>query len=130
MPNHFTIKYNTCKNIDCGKEYEPGFWGTGPKYCSRECFMGDKKRLDKIRRGKARVKFLKATKKKCALCGRDVLTIDGYPAKFDGARKRRIRKYCSERCMVLSQKRAKTGEEAKYFTVKIPIYQLAEMLKT
>jgi len=131
MPNHFTIKYNTCKNIDCGKEYELGFYGTGPKYCSRKCFMGDKRRLDKIRRNKARVKFLKATKIKCKLCGRNVVTINGYPTRFDGERKKRIRKYCSERCMLLSQRRGKNKDKyAKYFTVRIPIYQLSEMLKT
>ena len=129
MPNHFTIKYNICKNIDCGKEYELGFYGTGPKYCSRKCFMGDKRRLDKIRRNKARVKFLKATKIKCKLCGRNVVTINGYPTRFDGDRKKRIRKYCSEICMVLSQRRGKMKDKnAKYFTVRIPIYQLGEML--
>ena len=131
MANHFTVKYSICKNTACNKEYELGFYGTGPKYCSRKCFFGDKNRLDKIRRNKAKVKFLKATKIKCKLCGRNVVTINGYPTRFDGQRKKRyIRKYCSERCMLLSQKRAKIGKEAKYFTVKIPIYQLSEMLKT
>ena len=138
MANHFTVKYNICKNTACNKEYELGFYGTGPKYCSRKCFFGDKKRLDKIRRDRAKEKFLKATKIKCKLCGRNVVTINGYPTRFDkkkccenGERKKRyIRKYCSERCMILSQKRSKTGKEAKYFTVRVPIYQLGEMLKT
>ena len=131
MPNHFTIKTSICKNVTCNKEYELGFFGTGPKYCSRKCFMGDKRRLDKIRRDKARVKFLKATKIKCKLCGRNVVTINGYPIRFDEGRKKRIRKYCSERCMMLSQRRGRMKDKyAKYFTVKIPIYQLGEMLKT
>ena len=26
---------NTCKQ--CGKQYERGFFGAGPKYCSHEC---------------------------------------------------------------------------------------------
>ena len=125
----FSTKHLICRR--CSKEYELGFYGTGPKYCSRKCFFGDKKRLDKIRRDRAKEKFLKATKIKCKLCGRNVVTINGYPTRSDGQKKKRyIRKYCSERCMILSQKRSKTGKEAKYFTVRIPIYQLGEMLKT
>ena len=131
MANHFTVKYNFCKNTSGGKEYEMGFFGTGPKYCSRKCFFGDKNRLDKIRRNRAKEKFLKATKIKCKLCGRNVVTINGYPTSSDGHKnKTSIRKYCSERCMILSQKRSKIGKEAKYFTVRVPIYQLGEMLKT
>ena len=129
MPNKSKYKMKICTNAKCKKEYELGFWGTGPKYCSRECFFLDRKRLAKIKRGEKKTKFLKATKKKCALCGINVITINGYPARFNGERKRRIRKYCSKRCMVLSQKRGK-NKNAKYFTVKIPIYQLGEMLKT
>ena len=125
----FSTKHLICRR--CSKEYELGFYGTGPKYCSRKCFFGDKKRLDKIRRDRAKEKFLKATKIKCKLCGRNVVTINGYPTRSDGQKKKRyIRKYCSERCMILSQKRSKTGKEAKYFTVRVPIYQLGEMLKT
>ena len=35
-------KYNTCGY--CGKEYELGFYGTGTKYCSRECYNKTYKR--------------------------------------------------------------------------------------
>ena len=129
MPNKSKYKMCVCTNVECKKVYELGFWGTGPKYCSRKCFFTDKKRLDKLRRDKYRVKFLKVAKLRCGMCGRKILTVDGFPVE-GGKRIRRIRKYCSKRCMSYAQKRSKSGDKGKYFTVRVPLSQLKDMINT
>ena len=123
----FLTKHLICRR--CSKEYELGFYGTGPKYCSRECFHSDRKRMSKLRRDVNVKKFLIASKKSCATCGRKIITADGFPLE-GGKRIRRVRKYCSKRCMSYAQKRSKSGKKGKYFTVKIPLSQLKEMINT
>lgn len=122
----FLTKHQICRR--CSKEYELGFYGTGPKYCSRECFHSDRNRMSKLRRDVNVKKFLQMAKKTCAMCGRKIITVDGFPVE-GGKRVRRVRKYCSKRCMSYAQKRNKS-KNGKYFTVKIPLSQLKEMINT
>ena len=89
-----------CKH--CMKTYERGFWGTGIKYCSIEC-----RKLSK----KYYLRTYYHTHKKhidrpCLLC------------KRISHGKRRVYKYCSQRCMVMAQ--GMRGRESKFVTIKIP----------
>ncbi len=123
----FLTKHLICRR--CSKEYEMGFYGTGPKYCSRDCFHSDRKRMSKLRRDVNVKKFLLTSKIRCAMCCRKIITVDGFPVE-GGKRVRRVRKYCSKRCMSYAQKRSKSGDKGKYFTVKIPLSQLKDMINT
>ena len=127
MLNKSKYKMKICRR--CSKEYEMGFYGTGPKYCSRECFHADRKRMSKLRRDESVKKFLLTSKKRCAMCCRMIIIVGGFPLE-GGKRVRRVRKYCSKRCMSYAQKRSKSGDKGKYFTVKIPLSQLKDMINT
>ena len=85
---------NTCKH--CGKQYERGFFGTGPKYCSRECNRKARYPAVKIRNRKRYVR----KDKDCAECGRNIKAV--------GIR-RITNKYCSPTCMALGQMVKKTS---------------------
>ena len=95
-----------CKH--CLRRYEPGFWGTGIKYCSHECADYAKKY-----RGKA---YYKAHRKSrdvsrlCFLCKRNILSL---------GKRRSINKYCSKRCMEMAQRIR--GRESKFVTIRIPV---------
>jgi hypothetical protein len=82
--------------------------------------------MSKLRRDENVKKFLIASKKSCAMCRRKIITVDGFPVE-GGKRVRRVRKYCSKRCMIYAQKKHKNS---KYFTVKVPLSQLKDMLNT
>ena len=79
---------NTCKQ--CGKQYERGFFGTGPKYCSHECNRNGRYPAIKTRNRKKYVR----KDKNCATCGESILIV--------GIRKI-TNKYCSPACMLLGQ---------------------------
>ena len=71
----------------CGKNYEIGFYGAGPVYCSHICSRkGRSKRYVGI--------YYVPKDKNCLLCKRSILGV--------GLRKS-VNKYCSERCMILSR---------------------------
>ena len=97
---------NICKV--CGKEYERGFYGAGPIYCSHKCNRKGRATDDKLRFGKRYVR----KNKDCKVCGRNIIKV--------GQRKK-TSKYCSNKCMNLAQ-RMKEGR--KYCTIKIPIKDL------
>jgi len=97
---------NVCKV--CGVEYERGFYGTGPVYCSHKCNRKGRAAYDKIR---IRNKYVKKNKD-CLICGRNILKV--------GLRKQ-AHKFCSKKCMNLSQ-RIKEGR--KFCTIKIPVEDL------
>ena len=92
----------------CGKTYEVGFYGAGPKYCSRICNRKGRYREDKLRIGKRYVR----KDKNCKICGRNIIKV--------GQRKT-TNKYCSKKCMNLAQ-RIKEGR--KFCTIKIPVKDL------
>ena len=95
-----------CKH--CMKRYEPGFWGTGIKYCSHECADYAKKY-----RGKAyysRHKKLRDVKRLCFLCKRNILS---------SGKRKTINKYCSNRCMEMAQRIR--GRDSKFVTIRIPV---------
>ena len=100
---------NICKV--CGVEYERGFYGTGPVYCSHKCNRIGRAAVDKIRLRNSYVR----KDKDCKICGRSILKV--------GQRKF-INKYCSKKCMNLAQ-RMKEGR--KYCTIKIPITDLPRL---
>tara|TARA_B100000470_G_C19770438_1_gene382706 strand:+ start:868 stop:1209 length:342 start_codon:yes stop_codon:yes gene_type:complete len=97
---------NNCKF--CGKQYEMGFYGAGPKYCSHKCNRKGRAIEDKLRHGKRYVR----KDKDCKVCGRSIMKV--------GLRKF-TNKYCSNKCMNLAQ-RMKEGR--KYCTIKIPVKDL------
>ena len=97
---------NSCK--ECGKEYEIGFFGAGPVYCSHKCNRKGRALEDKIRMRKSYVR----KDRDCKVCGRNIIKV--------GLRKI-TNKYCSKKCMNLAQ-RMKEGR--KYCTIKIPVKDL------
>ena len=97
---------NICK--ECGREYEIGFYGAGPVYCSHECNRKGRYAVDKLRLRNTYVR----QDKDCKVCGRNIMKV--------GLRKI-TSKYCSKKCMNLAQ-RMKEGR--KYCTIKMPIKDL------
>ena len=75
------LKSTNCKW--CGKNYEIGFYGAGPVYCSHEC--------SKIGRSKRTTtgNYYVQKDKPCIVCKRSILVV--------GLRKS-VNKYCSKRC--------------------------------
>ena len=100
---------NICKV--CGVEYERGFYGTGPVYCSHKCNRIGRAAVDKLRLRKSYVR----KDKDCLVCGRSILKV--------GLRKH-ANKYCSKKCMFTANKVRVNGQ--KTIRVRIPI----ESMKT
>ena len=101
---------NICKV--CGVEYERGFYGTGPVYCSHKCNRKGRAAVDKLRLRKSYVR----KDKDCLVCGRSILKV--------GLRKC-SNKFCSKKCMML-QNKIRHGQK----TVRIRIPVKIEVMKT
>ena len=99
---------NTRKCKHCMKTYEYGFWGTGLKYCSKECRENSIRYYAKTYY--LRNKKPKHTEKLCLLCKRNIVIM---------GKRKTINKYCSNRCMEMAQRIR--GSKSKFVTIKIPI---------
>ena len=51
-----------CK--ECSNEYELGFWGTGKKYCSKECARNNVKKRKKLYYDKNKEEIIKVSQKR------------------------------------------------------------------
>jgi len=100
---------NICKV--CSREYERGFYGAGPVYCSHKCNRKGRYAVDKLRLRKRYVR----KDKDCKMCGRNILKV--------GLRQF-ANKYCSKKCMNLAQ-RVKDGRE--FCTIRVPISELPRL---
>ena len=106
--NGYPVKYLVCKY--CEKKYEEGFFGTGFKYCSKECQKESRKKFYRDR-------YIR-TDKNCVICKRNIRSV--------GERKQ-ANKYCSTKCMLIAQGIRDEGQ--KYVLVKIPVKSYYKLFK-
>ena len=102
----------------CEREYERGFYGAGPVYCSHKCNRMGRAAHDKIRIRERYRKYIKKDKD-CLICGRSILKV--------GLR-RFANKFCSKKCMALNNKIKHSGQ--KTVVIRIPVKIEVEVMKT
>ena len=90
----------------CKKPYEYGFWGTGIKYCSKQC----SREALSIYKNNWYNQNIKNTKAKCLLCKRNILSV---------GERNYVGKYCSKRCGTTANRINRTG--AKTVNIKMPV---------